>query len=196
MTWEIFTPLEIAVGTHFHEQCGTKTTPVLLTADGKASWSLLSSLVPLLSGGTVQPENTYSCLLKLTGQIWESWKSITLITATTSIHLPRSVSTDLTVIRHNWKRFRPTYMVQSHSSCSNTKWPDIPLPWYERSKLCNHQGALRHCKIGRYIDQIAWCPALRQDRPKRRTSSDLPRWTQSTHYYILHPMKDYIDTSI
>ena len=42
---------------------GTKTTPVL-AADGKASWLLLPSLVSLLFGGTVQPENTYSRILK------------------------------------------------------------------------------------------------------------------------------------
>ena len=46
---------------------GTKTTPVFLPADG-GSWSLLSSLVTLISGSTVQPENTYSCILKVTGQ--------------------------------------------------------------------------------------------------------------------------------
>ena len=79
---------------------GTKTTPVFLPADGEASWSLLPSSVSLLSGGTVQPENTYSCILKVTGQVWESQKkrtSITLITATTSVHLPKPVSTDLTI---------------------------------------------------------------------------------------------------
>ena len=48
---------------------GSKTTPVFLPADGKASWSLLSSLVPLLFGGTVQAENSYSCILKVTGQV-------------------------------------------------------------------------------------------------------------------------------
>ena len=74
----------------------TKTTPVFLPADGEASWLLLPSLVSLLSGSTVQPENTCSCILKVTGQVWESQKriSITLITATTSIHLPKPVSTD------------------------------------------------------------------------------------------------------
>ena len=78
---------------------GTKTTPVFLPADGEASWSLLPSSVSLLSGGTVQPENTYSRILKVTGQVWESQKriSITLITATTSVHLPKPVSTDLTI---------------------------------------------------------------------------------------------------
>ena len=78
---------------------GTKTTPVFSPADGEASWSLLPSLVSLLSGGTVQPENTYTCILKVTGQVWESQKriSITLITATTRVHLPKPVSTDLTI---------------------------------------------------------------------------------------------------
>ena len=78
---------------------GTKTSPVFLPADGEASWSLLPSLVYLLSGSTMQPESTYSCILKVTGQVWESQKrtSITLITATTSVHLPKPVSTDLTI---------------------------------------------------------------------------------------------------
>ena len=58
-----------------HEH-GTKTTPTFLPADGEASWSLLSSLVSLLSGGTVQPENTYSRILKVTGQVWESQRNI------------------------------------------------------------------------------------------------------------------------
>ena len=48
---------------------GTKTTLVFLPADGEASWSLLPSSVSLLSGGTVQPENTYSHILKVTGQV-------------------------------------------------------------------------------------------------------------------------------
>ena len=47
----------------------TKTIPVFLPADGEASWSLLPSSVYLLSGGTVQPENTYFRILKVTGQI-------------------------------------------------------------------------------------------------------------------------------
>ena len=56
-----------------HEH-GTKTTPVFLPADGEASWSLLPSSVSLLSGGTVQPENTYSSILKATGQVSEKAK--------------------------------------------------------------------------------------------------------------------------
>ena len=59
---------------------GTKTTPVFLPADGEASWSLLPSSVSLLSGGTVQPENTYSSILKATGQVWESQKRTSINT--------------------------------------------------------------------------------------------------------------------
>ena len=50
-------------------ELGTKTTPVFLAADGEAFWSLLPRLVSLLSDGTVHPENTYSRILKETGQI-------------------------------------------------------------------------------------------------------------------------------
>ena len=48
---------------------GTKTTLVFLPADGEASWLLLPSSVSLLSGSTVQPENNYSLILKVTGQL-------------------------------------------------------------------------------------------------------------------------------
>ena len=48
---------------------GTKSTQVFSPADGEASWLLLSSSASLLSGGTVQPENTYSSILKATGQV-------------------------------------------------------------------------------------------------------------------------------
>ena len=53
---------------------GTKTTPAFLPADGEASWSLFPSSASLLSGGTVQPENTYSSILKVTAQVWKSQK--------------------------------------------------------------------------------------------------------------------------
>ena len=56
-----------------HEH-GTKTTLVFLPADGEASRSLLPSSVSLLSGGTLQPENTSSCILKVTGQVKEKKK--------------------------------------------------------------------------------------------------------------------------
>ena len=48
---------------------GTITTLVFLPADRETSWSLLPSLVSLVLGGTVQPENTYSRILKVTGQV-------------------------------------------------------------------------------------------------------------------------------
>ena len=62
-----------------HEH-GTKSNPVSLPADGEASWLLFPSLVSLLSGSTVQPENIYSCILKVTGQVWESQKRISINT--------------------------------------------------------------------------------------------------------------------
>ena len=43
----------------------SKTTSVFLPADGEVSWLLLPSLVSLLSGGIVQPENTYCRILKV-----------------------------------------------------------------------------------------------------------------------------------
>ena len=48
---------------------GTKTTTVFLPADEEASWSLVPSLVSLLSDSTVQPENTYFRILKVIGQV-------------------------------------------------------------------------------------------------------------------------------
>ena len=57
---------------------GIKTTPVILSADREASWSLLPSSVFLLPGSTVQLENTYSLILKVTGQLWEDKKRISI----------------------------------------------------------------------------------------------------------------------
>ena len=48
---------------------GTKTTMLFLPADRKASWLLLPSLVSLQSGDTMQPENTYYRILKVTSQV-------------------------------------------------------------------------------------------------------------------------------
>ena len=48
---------------------GTTPTSVHLPADGEASWPLLLGSICLLSGGTVQPENTYSRILMVTGQV-------------------------------------------------------------------------------------------------------------------------------
>ena len=50
-------------------ELGTKTTQVFLPADGETSWLVLPSSVSLLSDGTVQPENTYSHILRVTGQV-------------------------------------------------------------------------------------------------------------------------------
>ena len=40
----------------------------MLNADGEATW------VSLLADNTVLPENIYSCILKVIGQVWESKK--------------------------------------------------------------------------------------------------------------------------
>ena len=60
---------KIVVGTQIHARHGAKTTPVFLPANGETSWLLLSSSVSLLTGDTVKPENTYSCILMVTGQV-------------------------------------------------------------------------------------------------------------------------------
>ena len=77
---------------------GTKTTPVFLPADGEASWSLLPSSVSLLSGSTVQPENRKYPQGDRSG-LRKPKKGLvsTLITAITSVHLPKPVSTNLTI---------------------------------------------------------------------------------------------------
>ena len=67
--FEISTPPDIAVGIQFHARHGTETILVFLLADGEASRLLLPVFVSSLSRGVVQPENTYSCILKVTGQI-------------------------------------------------------------------------------------------------------------------------------
>ena len=74
-TWGIATSLEIAVRTHIHVPHGTKTTSVFLPADGEAALVLLPSL---LLGSTVKPENTYSCILKVTGQVWKHQKRMSI----------------------------------------------------------------------------------------------------------------------
>ena len=78
---------------------GTKATPVFLPADGESSWSLLPSSVPSLSGGTVQPENTYYRILKVTAHVWESQKrkSINTNHSYYSSHLPKPVLNDQTI---------------------------------------------------------------------------------------------------
>ena len=63
------TPGRDTIQTHFHVQHDTKTTIKVLPAEREASWWLLPSLVSLLLGGKVQPENSYSCILRVTGQV-------------------------------------------------------------------------------------------------------------------------------
>ena len=58
---EISAPPEMSAWAHFNAQHGLVFLP--------ASWLILSSLAALLSGATVYSENTYSCSLKVTGQI-------------------------------------------------------------------------------------------------------------------------------
>ena len=75
---------------------GTKTTPVFLPADGEASSLLLPSWVSLLLDDTVQPENTYPRILKVICQASETKKTISI--NTNHVHLPKPVSTDLTIM--------------------------------------------------------------------------------------------------
>ena len=112
-TSEISTPPERAVGSHFHAQHSTKTILVFLLADGEASWSLLPSSVSLLSGGTVQPENTYSSILKVTGQIWESQKRISINT-NHNYHQRSSPKAS-----HNWSNNKIRF---SHKQPSRKRW--------------------------------------------------------------------------
>ena len=48
---------------------GTKSTQVFLPVDAEVFLLLVPSLVSLLSGGTAEPENTYSCILQVPGQV-------------------------------------------------------------------------------------------------------------------------------
>ena len=76
---------------------GTKTTPVFLPADGEASWSLLPSSVSLISGSTVQPENTYPQGDRSNLKNQKKKEKKRMISINTSIHLPKPVSIDLTL---------------------------------------------------------------------------------------------------
>ena len=77
-TSKIFTPPGTAVGIHFHVNMALKLPRYFNLR--KAFWSLLPSWLSLLSGGTVQRGNTYSCILKVTGQTLESQNSISINT--------------------------------------------------------------------------------------------------------------------
>ena len=63
-----------------HKGHGTKTIPVFLLAQGEGILVSTSKLVSLLSGSTVETENIYSCILKVTGQVWESQRRININT--------------------------------------------------------------------------------------------------------------------
>ena len=80
-TSETSTSPETTVEKHFHSRHGTNTIPIFSSSDGEASWSLFPSSVSLLSGRTVQLENTYSCIFKVTSQLWESQKIISIDTS-------------------------------------------------------------------------------------------------------------------
>ena len=57
---------------------------------------LFPSLISILSRGTVQPENTYSCIVKVTRQVWESQKRVSINNhGCIRIHLPKPISTVL-----------------------------------------------------------------------------------------------------
>ena len=66
-------------------------------------WLWRSLLVTISKLGLLttkgQPENTYSCILMVTGQVWGNQKGLglMLIRATISINLSKSVSADLMI---------------------------------------------------------------------------------------------------
>ena len=57
---------EISVKIHFHAWHGSKNTQLIYQLMEK-SRLVLPSLASLLPGGAILPENTYSCILKVTG---------------------------------------------------------------------------------------------------------------------------------
>ena len=71
---KIFTPLKIAVRTHFHVRHNIKTTLVFLPPDREASTCYFQVLSPYYQAAKCNqktPENTYSCIQKVTSQVWE-----------------------------------------------------------------------------------------------------------------------------
>ena len=92
---------------------GTKTALVFLPADKEASLLLLPSSVSLLSGGALQPENTYSCIFKVTGQIWESQKRKSINT-NHSYHQCSSPSASL-----NWSNNKAWFSFNQSNGCAS-----------------------------------------------------------------------------
>ena len=82
------------------ENMALKLPRCFLPADGEPLWWLLPSSVSLLSGGTVQPENIYSLILKVTGEVWQSQKRISIST-NHSYHQRSSPQTNF-----NWSKAR------------------------------------------------------------------------------------------
>ena len=79
---------------------GTKTTLLVLPADGEPSWSLIPSSASLLPGSTMQSETSTPVSSRSQVRSENAKKRIsinTLFTATTSIQLHTPVSTDLTI---------------------------------------------------------------------------------------------------
>ena len=66
-TSEISTPTEIAAGSHFNAWQGTKTKRL-------GCYFQAFKFGLLLSGSIVHSEKTYTCILSMTGQVWESQK--------------------------------------------------------------------------------------------------------------------------
>ena len=93
------TSLEIDVGTHCRMRHDTKSTAVFLTSDGEASWSLLpSSVYLLLSGGSTTRKHLFPYPQGDRSGLESQKRQVsTLTTTTTSIHLPKLVSTDLKI---------------------------------------------------------------------------------------------------
>ena len=110
VTFEISTPPKKGVETNFHAWHGIL---VFLPVDGEATQLLLPSSVSLISGNKVQPENTYSCIHKMTGQIWESQKRISINT-NHNYHQRSSPKAS-----HNWSNNKIRF---SHKQPSRKRW--------------------------------------------------------------------------
>ena len=131
-TSDISTPPKIAVGTHFHAR----------TWALKLLWysyllekplGLLPFSVSLLSGSTVLPENTYSRILKVTGQVWESQKWISINT-NHSYHQRSSPLASL-----NWSNNKARFSFnQPNRKTWDAKLFDVKHPPHNAFLLWNH----------------------------------------------------------
>ena len=80
----------------------TKAILVFLPAHGETFWWLLPTLVSLLSSSSMQPENTYFCILKVTDQIWESQKRVSIKSNHSYHQRPEAVSNFNQPNRKRW----------------------------------------------------------------------------------------------